>query len=231
MTRRLLLGSNTASFGQGPLEYMEEAFRAHFADCRRIAFVGFAKEDQEAYIARIRAPFDQLGVELVSAHTGVRASEVDGVFVGGGNTFLLVKRLWDSGWMEDLRSSIAGGMPYLGTSAGANVACPTLCTTNDMPIVQPPSFEALGVVPFQINAHYLDPDPDSTHQGETREMRLEEFHQHNTRTVIGLRESTWLEVDGDRMQLGGPFGARIFRPGVALETVPGADLSELLLDA
>lgn len=228
MARRLFLASNTVQHGLGPLEHCLDAVGAHFAGARRIAFCGFAKRDQDAYLAFVKPPFDALGIEVVSAHTGVALAEVDGCFVGGGNTFLLVKRLYETGWIDDLRAAIPAGLPYLGSSAGTNIAAPTLCTTNDMPIVQPPSFDTLGVVPFQINPHYLDPDPTSTHKGETREQRLAEYHEHHARPVVGLREGSWLTVHGDQMVLRGPRPARVFRPGAAEEVPPDTDLSALL---
>lgn len=228
MHRRLILASNTVQHGKSPLEHCLPAVRTLFEGARRIAFVGFAKADQEAYVAFVRPAFDALGIEVVSAHTGVNLADVDGCFVGGGNTFLLVKRLYETGWMDGIRAAVRGGLPYLGSSAGTNITSPTLCTTNDMPVVQPPSFDTLGLVPFQINPHYLDADPTSTHKGETREQRLAEYHQHHALPVVGLREGSWLAVDGDRMTLGGPRPARILRPNDAFEAEPGADLSALL---
>lgn len=227
MSRRLLLASNSTPHGAAVLSHLEPAMRIHFAGASRIGFIGFAKGDTAAYAARVRPAFDVLGVELVDLADHTSLDGFDGVYVGGGNTFLLVKRLYESGWMERLRAAAWSGFPYMGASAGTNIACPTLCTTNDMPIVQPPSFDTLGLVPFQINPHYLDPDPRSTHQGETREQRIAEYHEHNDRTVIGLREGSWLEVTSDAMTLHGPHTARLFRPDGVEEAAPG-DLSALL---
>jgi dipeptidase E len=120
-------------------------------------------------------------------------------------------------------------MPYAGASAGANLACPTIKTTNDMPIVQPPSFDALGLVPFQINPHYLDPDPGSTHMGETRETRIREFHEENATPVVGLREGAMLRVEDGGVWLKGVAGARVFRRGQdPVEAQPGSRLDELM---
>lgn len=224
----LLLASNTVQHGLQPLEHLGEALTAHFSGCRRVGFVGFAKLDQDAYLDFVQPPFAVRGIELVSVHTGVAPESLDGVFVGGGNTFLLVKRLYETGWIEHLRAIATSGRPYLGSSAGTNIAAPTLCTTNDMPIVQPPSFETLGLVPFQINPHYLDPDPTSTHQGETREQRIAEYHQHADRVVVGLREGSWLDVRGGHCVLRGERPARIFRPGRAHEVDAGSELTGLL---
>jgi dipeptidase E len=137
--------------------------------------------------------------------------ETDGVFTGGGNTFLLVSQLYSNKLMIKLRERIFEGLPYLGTSAGTNIAGLTMQTTNDMPIVYPPSFKTLGVVPFNINPHYLDPDPKSTHKGESRETRIKEFHSINRQPVVGLREGSWLEVKADKITLKGLFPARIFK--------------------
>ena len=228
---KLLLASNSTQHGQGPLEHLGEAMSTHYAGARRVGFVGFAKQDQEAYLARMQPPFEALGMELVSVHTGVDPDQLDGVFVGGGNTFLLTKRLHETGWLAHLRELVRSGRPYGGASAGSNIAAPTLCTTNDMPIVQPPSFETLDLVPFQINPHYLDPDPASTHKGETREQRIAEYHQHENRVVVGLREGSWLGVDGPCCTLFGTRPARIFRPQGTEEVPAGADLSSLLQTA
>ncbi|MCB9672532.1 MAG: dipeptidase PepE [Alphaproteobacteria bacterium] len=225
----LLLASNSTQHGRRPLEHCLDAVGDLFAGARRVGFVGFAKAELDAYAAWAQEALDPLGLEVVPVHTDPDPSSLDGVFVGGGNTFLLVKRLHESGWLGRIQELVRGGLPYLGASAGTNVATPTLCTTNDMPIVQPPSFAALGLVPFQINPHYLDPDPTSTHKGETREQRIAEYHQHNERVVVGLREGTWLRVTGSRMHLVGPVGARILRRGEEPTEVPaGADLSSLL---
>ncbi|HTL97934.1 MAG TPA: dipeptidase PepE, partial [Holophagaceae bacterium] len=146
-----------------------------------------------------------------------------------GNTFRLLDTLLRFDLMEAIRTQARGGMPYTGASAGTNLACPTIRTTNDMPIVEPPSLAALGLVPFQINAHYLDPDPASTHKGETREERLMQYHEENALPVVGLREGAMLRVDGDCMSLLGLKGARIFRRGMEpVEAAPGAELGALL---
>lgn len=227
--RRLLLVSNTYHGDLPVLAHCADALRDRLDGCARVGFVGWAQADLDGYTERVRPAFSALGLELLGVHTGVGPDEVDAVFVGGGNTFLLTRALHEHGWIEPLRRRVAEGMPYVGASAGSNAGCPTLCTTNDMPIVQPPSFELLGLVPFQINAHYLDPDPRSTHRGETRERRIAEYHEHNDRAVIGLREGTWLWVDGDRMELQGGAPARIFEAGLdPVEVAPGVDLSHLL---
>lgn len=233
---RLLLLSNSTSHGAGYLDHAMEAMREVLGPVRRLVFVPFALHDQTGYTAKARQRFAREGVEVVGATAdaaGVAAvAEAEAVFVGGGNTFRLLDRLQRSGLLPALRRRALAGMPYLGASAGTNVAAPTIMTTNDMPIVQPDGFAALGLVPFQINPHYLDPDPASRHMGETREERIREFLEENATPVVGLREGTWLSRDGDRLRLGGRVGARIFRRGREPEEVePGAALDALLRGA
>ena len=137
-----------------------------------------------------------------------------GVFVGGGNTFVLVKQLYALKLMRTLREEIIKGLPYLGTSAGSNICGLTMNTTNDMPIVYPPSFKTLGVLPFNINPHYLDPNPTSKHMGETRETRIKEFLTQQTLPVVGIREGSWLQVKNEKIILKGGLSARIFEPSM-----------------
>ena len=151
------------------------------------------------------------------------------MFVGGGNTFRLLDALWREALIEPIRERVLAGMPYIGISAGLNVACPSIRTTNDMPIVQPPSFEALRLVPFNINPHYQDPAPASTHMGETREQRIAEFHEENTPAVVGLREGTWLLREGSALELRGAASARLFRRGEAPTEVPTGSRLDFLL--
>jgi dipeptidase E len=233
MTMRLLLLSNSTQHGQGYLDYAMPEIRDFLGSVRRLVFVPFALHDREGYSARVRARFEKEGIEVEALRPDFAAASViegaEAVFVGGGNTFRLLDTLQRAGVLEPLRRRARGGAPYLGASAGTNVATPTIKTTNDMPIVQPSSFTALGLVPFQINPHYLDPDPASRHMGETREERLREFLEENAAVVVGLREGAWLRVEGQSMRLGGLRGARIFRRGREPEEVlPGASLDALL---
>jgi dipeptidase E len=168
-----------------------------------------------------------MGYELTSIHTAenpvAAVLETEAVFIGGGNTFRLLKALYDFDLIEAIRNRVSNGMPYIGSSAGSNVAAPTIKTTNDMPIVQPPSFNALGLVSFQINPHYLDPDPNSKHMGETREERIVQFLEENEMPVVGLREGAMLRIENGETILRGSTGARIFRRGIEpLEISPGA---------
>lgn len=227
----LLLLSNSATHGRPFLEHALDALRDILRDVRELVFVPYALADHDGYTAKIRTALEPLGVSVVGAHTDAEVLEsASAIFVGGGNTFRLVKTLQVSGQLDVIRDRVRNGTPYLGSSAGTNLAGPSLRTSNDMPIVQPPSFETLGLVPFQLNPHYLDPDPTSTHQGETRELRITEFLEENDVPVLGLREGTWLRRHADTLTLGGiAAGARLFRRGADPEEIAsGSDLSELL---
>ena len=175
----------------------------------------------------------QGGILLMELSTLVKMSNTYGsnpayVLAGGGNTFLLVKTLHEEHLMTVLAENVKSGKPYLGTSAGSNIAGLNMKTTNDMPIVYPPSFRTLGFVSFNINPHYLDPIEGSTHMGETRETRINEFHHFNPQPVVGLREGSWLEVKGDSVKLKGNLTARIFkRNETPFEVAPETELNEL----
>jgi dipeptidase E len=182
-------------------------------------------------VQEILAP---IGVRVVGLHAvadpRAAVEEAEVLFIGGGNSFRLLTTLWKLGLIEPIRRRVeAGELRFVGSSAGTNMACPSLRTTNDMPIVQPPTFDALGLVPFQVNPHYLGADPTSTHRGETREQRIVEFLEENDVVVVGLREGSWLRRRGPSLLLGGVTGARVFQRGTAPEEFhPGADLSWLL---
>ena len=231
--RRLLLISTSTVFGTRYLEHAFGELREVLAGVRRVLFIPHALQDRDAYTTRAREAFAELGFGLDSLHEardGRRALEAaQAVFCGGGNTFRLLKALHDLDLLTVLRRRALDGMPYTGASAGSNLACPTIRTTNDMPIVQPPSLDALGLVAFQINPHYLDPAPASTHMGETREMRIREFHEENETPVVGLREGAIVRVEGDCVLLKGVAGARVFRRGQEpVELTPVGDLGPLL---
>ncbi|HMB54400.1 MAG TPA: dipeptidase PepE [Thermoanaerobaculia bacterium] len=215
--RRLLLISNSTSHGSGYLDHCEAVITDFLGGVGRLLFVPFAIHDRDGYATQARQRFAAMGFEVDSLHDAAEprraVAEAEAVFIGGGNTFRLLKALYETGALEAIRGRVEAGMPYMGASAGTNVACPTVRTTNDMPIVEPPGFDAMGLVPFQINPHYLDPDPGSTHQGETREQRITEFLEENDLPVLGLREGTWLRVEGDAVTLGGVKPARLFHRG------------------
>jgi len=231
--RRLLLISNSTLHGSGYLDHAEAEIRDFFAEPPPVLFVPYALFDRDAYAKQARGRFEKMGLRLDAIH---RASdprravlEAKALFVGGGNTFRLLKTLQELSLLEPVRRRVLEGMAYIGSSAGSVIAAPTIRTTNDMPIVQPSSFEALGLVSFQINAHYLDPDPSSTHIGETREERIRQFHEENATPVVGLREGTMLRIEGDTVRLLGAAPARIFRRGQdPLEVPPGTLLEKVV---
>lgn len=234
--RRLLLISNSTLHGRGYLDHAEKEIRDLVGSKTSVIFVPFALHDRRAYAAKAQERFRDMGLSLSSIHDFSNmpraVAEVDVIFVGGGNTFRLLKGLYDHHLLDPIRRRVAAGMPYIGSSAGSIVACPTLKTTKDMPVVQPPSFEALALVPFQISPHYLDPDPSSTHMGETQEERIMQFLEENEVPVVGLREESILRVQGDAVTLKGPNTARIFRRGEKpVEVVPGSNLHTLLEEA
>lgn len=224
--QRLLLISNSTQHGRGYLEHAEEELRDFLGGVKRVLFVPYALKDRDGYAETARAKFSQIGFALESIHRAPdlrKAVETaEAIFIGGGNTFRLLKTLYEYGLLEPIRLRVEGGMPYIGSSAGSVVACPTIMTTNDMPIVEPPSLTALALVPFQINAHYIDPDPNSKHMGETREVRLREFHEENETPAVGIREGSMLRVENGATTLRGTTGAKIFRRGEQpVEIAPG----------
>jgi dipeptidase E len=230
---RLLLISNSTLHGSGYLDHAADEIADFLGDVKRVLFVPFALHDVDKYAAQARARFERLGCELDSIHTAIEPSEAvrktEAIFIGGGNTFRLLKALYEHNLLDTIRERVRRGMSYIGSSAGSNVAAPTIRTTNDMPIVQPPSFDALGLVSFQINPHYLDADPNSTHKGETREERIIQFLEENETPVVGLREGAMLRIENGTTLLKGSTGARIFRRGhEPVETQPGAYLDELI---
>ncbi|HEU4874281.1 MAG TPA: dipeptidase PepE [Pyrinomonadaceae bacterium] len=225
----ILLISNSTLYGSGYLDHAESEIRSFLGDTKRVLFVPYALFDRDIYAVGARSRFRKMGYHLTSIHTATNPAQAvkdtDAIFIGGGNTFRLLKALYDFDLLDPIRERVASGMHYIGSSAGSNVAAPTIKTTNDMPIVQPPSFDALGLVSFQINPHYLDPDPNSKHMGETREERIRQFLEENDTPVVGLREGAMLRIENGETVLRGSTGARIFRKGVEpIEILPGAQL-------
>jgi dipeptidase E len=219
--KRLLLLSTSTIYGSGYLEYATAELREFLGSARRVLFVPFALYDHAGYASKVRARFEAMGFELRSIHEADDAQnsldETEAIFIGGGNTFRLLKALYDRDLLNAIRDRVNSGLPYIGSSAGSNVAGPTIRTTNDMPIVQPPSFDALGLFPWQINPHYFDPTPGSTHMGETREERILQFLEENETPVIGLREGAIVRWENGAGELRGTSGARIFRRGQSPE--------------
>ena len=217
--KKLLLISNSVSHGKAYLEHCADAIQDFLGGATTLTFVPFAAKDWDGYAAQVRSALASLGLKVESVHeVGAwphTLPDNPAIFVGGGNTFRLLKTLQASGLLDQIRRKVLDGMLYMGSSAGANLACPTIKTTNDMPIVQPVDFNALGLVSFQINPHYIDADPNSKHMGETREKRIAEFHEENDVPVIGLREGSWILVDKARAMLRGETGAKIFVRGNA----------------
>jgi dipeptidase E len=223
---RLLLISSSKVHPYGFLDHSEPEMRTFLGTRKRVAFVPFAAHDPAAYVATVRERLGKMDLEVISIDD---LDHADAIFVGGGNTFRLLKTLYDRNLVDVISERVRSGLPYLGSSAGTVIAAPTMQTTNDMPIAYPPSFAALGLVPFQINPHYLDVDPRSTHKGETREERIREFLEENGTPVVGLREGSALRVEGDTVTLVGGRQARIFRRSHdPLEVEPGSRLNEIL---
>jgi dipeptidase E len=218
MNHDLLLLSNSSIHGRGYLEHALSTIHEFLGSRTTVHFAPYALEDHDAYTQKVRDALSEIGVDVTGLHTSTdpRAAlgEVEVLFVGGGNSFRLAKALQEHGLLEPLRDQVeAGRTSYMGSSAGTNMSCPTLRTTNDMPIVEPSSFATLGMLPFQINPHYLDPDPASTHMGETREERIAQFLEENDVAVLGMREGSWLRRRGTSLELGGTTGARLFMRG------------------
>ena len=218
--KRILLASTSTVYGGTYLSYLQDELIDFFTGIDVILFVPYARPSgitHDEYTQIAQQFFNRVGKRIVGLHTfadpkkAIRQAKA--IFTGGGNTFVLVNQLYGLEVMDVLREAVENGTLYMGTSAGSNIAGQTMQTTNDMPIVYPPSFKTLGLVPFNINPHYLDPDPQSKHKGETRETRIKEFHVFNDTPVIGLREGSWLRVEDEKVSLKGDLTARIFLKG------------------
>jgi dipeptidase E len=226
---KLLIVSTSTIFGQSYLDYLVDEIKDFFTGRNRILFIPYARPSgisHDDYTAKAAEVFMKMGLETRGAHTFQTSTEAanwaDGFFTGGGNTFLLLKTLYETGLFHAIDQRVRDGIPYMGTSAGCNLCGLTIGTTNDMPIVHPPTLQAFGWVPFNLNPHYLDPSTGSTHMGETRQTRIEEFHHFNTQPVLGLREGSWLRVESARIELKGTETARWFQAGrVPIELQPG----------
>jgi dipeptidase E len=226
----LLLLSNSTNHG-GRMYAHAAAACTEVAAGARVTFIPFALAQWDDYAARAAAAFASFGIELVSAHDAADPArailEAEVVMMGGGNTFRLLDTLSGLGVVEGLGDRVrAGATRYIGSSAGTNLACPTIRTTNDMPICQPASFDALGLIPFQINLHYVDPDPGSVFMGETREERIWEFLEENSCPVLALYEGSWLRISENTAVVTGP--SRLFRRSSVEAFDDGIDISHLL---
>jgi len=216
--KNLILASTSTIYGASYLEYLLPDLAIHFKNCKSILFLPYARPggiSHNEYTQFVRLAFAKINIEIKGIHefdNPITAIEkAKGIFAGGGNTFLLVTQLYENNIMSVLENTLKNGTPYLGTSAGCNICGLTMQTTNDMPIIYPPSFKTLGLVPFNLNPHYLDAQLQSKHMGETRETRIAEFQQFNYQPVLGLRERSWLEVKGNSITLRGALSARLFR--------------------
>lgn len=235
MSKNIIIASTSTLHEGDYLEYLLPELKIHFENCKTILFIPFARPSgisHEEYTAIVALAFAKIGKEVKGIHEfddySIAIKNAEGIFTGGGNTFLLVAQLYKKDCMIALAEAVKKGTPYLGTSAGSNICGLSMQTTNDMPIVYPPSFKTLGLIPFNLNPHYLDPDLLSKHMGETRETRIKEFHSFNTVPVLGLREGSWLDVKGDKIILKGNLTARLFRQNQMPEEMnSGSDLSLL----
>ena len=231
--KNILIASTSTLANENYLEYLLPELTTHFQDCETILFIPYARPggvSHQEYTAMVGLAFAKINKKVIGIHEFEDPAEAiknaEGIFTGGGNTFVLVSQLHKNNVMETLSEVVKNGTPYLGTSAGSNICGLTMQTTNDMPIVYPPSFKTLGLIPFNLNPHYLDPDTSSKHMGETRETRIKEYHAFNTVPVLGLREGSWLDVKGDSITLKGNLKARLFRQNqIPEELEPGTELN------
>ena len=234
--KNLLVASTSTLHGGEYLDYLMPELELHFKNSKKIIFIPYARPSgisHEVYTEKVRMAFKKIDKEVVGLHefqNPVEAlQQAEGIFVGGGNTFLLVSQLYKNKVISVLSEVINSGIPYLGCIAGSNIVGKTMQTTNDMPIIYPPSFDTLSAIPFNLNPHYLDSDSQSKHMGETRETRIKEFHSFNTIPVLGLREGSWLDVKGNDIVLKGNLTARLFRANeVAIEVASGTNFKTIL---
>lgn len=233
--RNIIIASTSTLHGGEYLDYLLPELQSFFSNVKELLFIPYARPSgisHDDYTKKVSEAFAKINIAVKGIHeyeNPIEALEkAQGIFTGGGNTFLLVSQLYKNNVIDTLEKVVKNGTPYLGTSAGSNICGLTMSTTNDMPIVYPPSFRTLGFVSFNINPHYLDPIEGSTHMGETRETRINEFHHFNPQPVVGLREGSWLEVKGDSVKLKGTLTARIFkRNETPIEVEPETELNNL----
>jgi dipeptidase E len=233
--KKIIIASTSTIYGSGYLEYLSEDLKLLFKDTNDVLFIPYARPSgisHDDYTEMAQKGFFKTGKVLKGIHTyhdpEIAIKNAKAIFVGGGNTFVLLNELYKNNLIGLLKETVNNGTPYLGTSAGSNICGLSIKTTNDMPIVYPKSLNALGLVPFNINPHYLDPDAATKHMGETRETRINEFHKFNTQPVIGLREGSWLYVNRSSIKLKGPLSARIFEYNKKpYEVSPKTELSSL----
>lgn len=230
--KRLLLISSSYVFGRGYLDHCAEEIVDFLGSQPEVLFVPFALRDQDSYATLVEARFQQLGYRVVSLHRTPHARSAclhaRALFVGGGNTFRLLKALWDQDLLNVIRQRIFDDLPYIGTSAGSNIAGPTIQTTNDMPIVRPPSFDALGLVPFHINPHYFENESAWKVMMESRSVRIREFQDENDSDVVAMHEASFLRIEGESLLLKGSGTGKLFlKDGTSQPITPVKDLSFL----
>jgi len=233
--KNCIIASTSTLYGGDYLDYLLPELEVLFKKTDEILFIPYARPggiSHDEYTQKATEAFQKINKSIVGLHTfenpKLAIKNAKGIFTGGGNTFVLAAQLYVNNMIITLREVLYRGTPYLGTSAGSNICGLTMQTTNDMPIMYPPSFKTTGVLPFNINVHYLDPIEGSTHMGETREIRIKEFHSYNNIPVVGLREGSWLEVKDEAIVLKGALSARIFEPGKSpYEVTPLTDLNGL----
>jgi dipeptidase E len=216
--KKIIIASTSTVFGSGYLEYLLPTLQVHFKDVKTLVFIPYARPggiSYDGYTSIAKKAFSKIDVVVKGIHEFENPKQAllnaAGIFTGGGNTFELVNQLYKKDVLVILKQVLENGTPYLGTSAGSNICGVNMKNTNDMPIVYPASFKTLGCIPFNINAHYLDPIEGSTHMGETRETRIKEFHIFNETPVLGIREGGWLSVEGEKITLKGKQSARLFQ--------------------
>tara|TARA_B110000977_G_scaffold26946_1_gene33808 strand:- start:11551 stop:12246 length:696 start_codon:yes stop_codon:yes gene_type:complete len=230
--KKMILASTSTIHGSGYLEYLHPTLEGHLKEVETVTFIPFARPggiSYDRYTDAVRNSFAKINIKVIGIHTYKDMKDAllnsEAIFIGGGNTFELLNQLYQQQLLVPLKNTIENGIPYLGTSAGSNICGLNIKNTNDMPIIYPPSFEALAIIPFNINAHYLDPLKGSKHMGETRETRIKEFHVFNKTPVLGLREGSWISVEGDKISLKGKHTARLFNKNKeAVEVASGAIL-------
>lgn len=234
--KKLLIASTSTVHGKDYLEYILPELSVFFKGISEVLFIPYARPggiSHDDYTVKAQEGFEKINIRIKGIHEFSNPKEAinnaKAIFTGGGNTFLLVKQLYDLKLISAIKNVVENGTPYFGTSAGSNITGLTVQNTNDMPIIYPPSFNSFGFINFNINPHYLDPDSGSTHMGETRETRIHEFHTLNDVPVLGLREGSWLSVMGNKVVLKGALNARLFQQGKQpTELPPETDLSFLM---
>ncbi len=218
--KKMIIASTSTIYGSEYLEYILPELEIFFKDVKEILFIPYARPSgipYKEYTMIASKAFAKISKKVVGVQEFENSKDAvqnaKAIFVGGGNTFVLVDTLYKNGLLSEIKEAVENGALYFGTSAGSNITGISMKTTNDMPIVYPPDFKTLGLIPFNLNPHYLDPDPKSKHKGETRETRIKEFHMYNDIPVLGLREGSWLEVIGQKIILKGTLPARLFQKG------------------